>query len=107
MTGPGGERAAFWVSDAGVPVWYARIGDTSSWLVRMSRDGMRLERVGQEQRYFSLRLSPDGKRVAVERLDRRYDDLASGKVKLIPGDEVIARLRAKSAAHRASRDENV
>ena len=42
-----------------------------------------------------------------ETLDRRYDDLASGKVKLIPGDEVIARLRAKSAAHRASRDENV
>ena len=42
-----------------------------------------------------------------ETLDRRYDDLASGKVKLIPGDEVIARLRAKSAAHRASRDEKV
>jgi len=42
-----------------------------------------------------------------ETLDRRYDDLASGKVKLIPGDEVIARLRAKSAAYRASRDEKV
>jgi hypothetical protein len=34
-----------------------------------------------------------------EILDRRYDDLESGKVKLISGDEVKARLRAKSAAH--------
>ena len=36
-----------------------------------------------------------------ETLDRRYDDLESGRVKLIPGDEVFARLRAKSAARRA------
>ncbi len=42
-----------------------------------------------------------------ETLDRRYDDLESGRVKPIPGDEVIARLRAKSAAYRASRDECV
>ena len=34
-------------------------------------------------------------------LDRRYDDLESGGVKPIPGDEVFARLRAKSAARRA------
>ena len=34
-------------------------------------------------------------------LDRRYDDIESGKVKLIPGDEVIARLRAKNAARRS------
>jgi hypothetical protein len=34
-------------------------------------------------------------------LDRRYDDLESGRVKPIPGDEVFARLRAKSAARRA------
>ena len=33
-------------------------------------------------------------------LDRRYDDIRSGKVKLVPGDEVIARLREKSAAYR-------
>jgi hypothetical protein len=33
-------------------------------------------------------------------LDTRYDDVESGKVKLIPGDEVIARLRERSAAHR-------
>lgn len=34
-------------------------------------------------------------------LDRRYDEVESGKVKLIPGEEVFARLRAKSAARRA------
>jgi putative addiction module component (TIGR02574 family) len=34
-------------------------------------------------------------------LDRRYDDLESGKVKPISGEEVFARLRARSAARRA------
>jgi predicted transcriptional regulator len=38
-----------------------------------------------------------------EMLDRRYDDLESGKVKLIGGEEVLARLRAKSEARRAGR----
>jgi len=33
-------------------------------------------------------------------LDSRYDDIKSGKVKLIPADEVIARLRERSAAYR-------
>ena len=42
-----------------------------------------------------------------EMLDRRYDDLESGRVKPIPGDGVISRLRAKSAAYRASRNEGV
>jgi len=42
-----------------------------------------------------------------EMLDRRYDDLESGRVKPITGDEVIARLRAKSAAYGASRNESV
>jgi predicted transcriptional regulator len=37
-----------------------------------------------------------------EMLNSRYDDLKSGTVQPIPGDEVIARLRAKSAARRAS-----
>jgi hypothetical protein len=35
-------------------------------------------------------------------LDSRYDDLKSGRVKPIGGDEVIARLRAKSAARSAT-----
>lgn len=33
-----------------------------------------------------------------DKVDSRYDDLKSGRVKLIPGDEVFARLRAKSEA---------
>jgi hypothetical protein len=36
-----------------------------------------------------------------EMLNRRYDDLKSGRVKLIPGDEVIARLHNKSVARRS------
>ncbi len=33
-------------------------------------------------------------------LDSRYDDIKSGKVKLIPGDQVEAHFREKSAARR-------
>lgn len=36
-------------------------------------------------------------------LDRRYDDLTSGRVQPISGEDVIARIRAKSAARRAER----
>jgi predicted transcriptional regulator len=39
--------------------------------------------------------------VTRETLDRRYDDLESGRVIPIPGEEAFARLRAKSAARRA------
>jgi predicted DNA-binding protein len=35
-----------------------------------------------------------------EMLDRRYDDIKSGRVKLNAGDEVFARLREKSEARR-------
>jgi predicted DNA-binding protein len=35
-----------------------------------------------------------------EMLDSRYDEIKSGKVKLIPGEEVFARLRAKSEARK-------
>ena len=38
---------------------------------------------------------------ARQTLDSRYDDIRSGRVKLIPGEEAFAQLRAKSAAHRA------
>ena len=37
-----------------------------------------------------------------EMLNRRYDDLKSGRVKPIPGDEVEAYFREKSAASRRS-----
>ena len=36
-------------------------------------------------------------------LDSRYDDIKSGKVTLVPGDEVFARLRARSQAKTDSR----
>ena len=39
---------------------------------------------------------------AREILDSRYDDLKSGKVKAIPGDEVAAHFREKSTAARRS-----
>jgi hypothetical protein len=38
-----------------------------------------------------------------EMLNSRYDDLKSGRVKPIPGDEVVARLREKSASRRSTR----
>jgi len=38
-----------------------------------------------------------------ETLNSRYDDLKSGRVKPVSGDEVIARLREKSAARRSPR----
>jgi hypothetical protein len=37
-----------------------------------------------------------------EMLSNRYDDLKSGRVKPISGDEVAAHFRAKSAARRSS-----
>jgi len=37
-----------------------------------------------------------------EMLDSRYDDLKSGRVKAVPGDEVAAHLREKSAARRST-----
>lgn len=36
-------------------------------------------------------------------LDGRYDEVKSGRVKPVDGEEVFARLRAKSEARRASR----
>jgi len=36
-------------------------------------------------------------------LDSRYDDLKSGKVKLIDGEEVFARLKARTEAERKRR----
>ena len=38
-----------------------------------------------------------------EMLDKRYDELKSGKVKPIPADEVKAHFEAKSAAHPSRR----
>ena len=37
-----------------------------------------------------------------EMLDSRYDDVKSGKVKLIPGEEAFARLRERIDARRSN-----
>ena len=37
---------------------------------------------------------------ARDMLDTRYDDIQSGEVKMIPGDEAFARLRTKTEAER-------
>ena len=39
-----------------------------------------------------------------ETLDRRYDDLKSGRVKPISGDEMKARLRARSVARQSEQE---
>jgi hypothetical protein len=39
-----------------------------------------------------------------EMLDRRYDEIKSGRVEAIPGDEVEAHFRAKSAARRKQQE---
>ena len=44
----------------------------------------------------------DGVAETRQMLDSRYDEIESGRVTLIPGDEVFARLRAKSLARRVS-----
>ncbi len=39
-----------------------------------------------------------------EALNRRYDDLESGRITAIPGQDVFARIRAKSVARRAKHE---
>jgi predicted transcriptional regulator len=41
---------------------------------------------------------------AREMLNSRYDDLKAGRVKPVPGDEILARFRDKSAARRSQPD---
>ncbi|MEK7992511.1 MAG: protein kinase [Planctomycetota bacterium] len=62
-------RTAFWTSDAG-PLVY-RKGDAGAKrnLIWISRDGKRLGEAGKQDRYRSIRLSPEGKRVAIGRDD--------------------------------------
>jgi Tol biopolymer transport system component len=64
-----GSRAAFWVSDAGLLVYRTGEDYPRHKMTWMSRDGKRLEEAGQEDRYNDLRLSPDGRRVAIGRRD--------------------------------------
>jgi len=68
----------------------------------------KLERMARESGRAAVELVQDAVAGYVDELagtrimlDSRYDDLKSGRVKLIPGDEVFARLREKSEARRA------
>ena len=60
--------SAFSVSDAGVVVTWAA-GEASSELVWFNRAGERIGTVGGPARYADFRLSPDGQRLAVARVD--------------------------------------
>ncbi|HEV2202187.1 MAG TPA: protein kinase [Bryobacteraceae bacterium] len=61
-----GPRAAFWTSDAGVLAYRTGIAQKTK-LVWIARDGKRLGEAAPEDVYSSLRLSPDGKRLAIGR----------------------------------------
>jgi serine/threonine protein kinase len=70
-----GNRAAFLTSDAGLLAYRTGGNFGKAKLVWIGRDGKRLGNAGPEGSYTSLRLSPDGKRVAVGRRDLAgYDD---------------------------------
>jgi Tol biopolymer transport system component len=59
-------RAAFWTSDAGL-LTFRTGGAGRSKPVWISRDGKRLGEAAAEDAYGALRLSPDGKRIAIGR----------------------------------------
>ncbi len=68
----------------------------------------KLERMARESGRAAVELVQDAVAGYVDELagtrvmlDARYDDIKSGRVNLIPGDEVFARLREKSEARRA------
>lgn len=62
-------QADFSASDTGVLVYQA--GTTASRLAWLARNGNEEGQVGQPADYFFLRLSPTGRRVAVDVMDRR------------------------------------
>jgi Tol biopolymer transport system component len=64
-------RAAFWTSDAGVLVYRTGVAFEKGTLLWMRRDGTRLGEAGKEDRYASIRLSADDKRVAMSLHDDR------------------------------------
>jgi len=67
----GNARAAFWTSDAGVLAY--RSGSAEDPVVTLSwygREGQRLGQAGEPDTYSDVRISPDGKSVAVSKPDQ-------------------------------------
>jgi Tol biopolymer transport system component len=64
-----GTRAAFWVSDAGLLAYRTGTAGPRTRMVWTGRDGKRLEEVGPEDVSGGVRISPNGKRAAVNRRD--------------------------------------
>jgi len=85
-------HAAFWLSDAGVLAYHvdAAVKRKMLW---MGRDGKEIREAAEEDEYTSVRLSPDGKRAIVGRIeasDRKNDlwllDLARGVMTRLTAD---------------------
>jgi Tol biopolymer transport system component len=64
-------RAAFTVSPGGVLVYSSRSETVLQRLVWINREGKEVGTVGDPALYFGPRISPDGRRVAVARLDSK------------------------------------
>jgi eukaryotic-like serine/threonine-protein kinase len=62
-------RAAYWISDAGLLTYRTGAPVAKARLLWMSRDGKPLGEARKEDRYGSLHLSPDGKRVVMNLSD--------------------------------------
>lgn len=67
----------------------------------------KLEKIARESGLDAVQLVQDAVAGYVDELaetrqmlDSRYDDIKSGKVKMIPGDEAFARLMARTEAER-------
>jgi len=69
------QRAAYWTSDAGILMH--RSGQTADKykLQWMSRDGKRLEQAAAEDYFGAFRLSPDGRKLALEKVQANSSDV--------------------------------
>jgi serine/threonine protein kinase/Tol biopolymer transport system component len=80
-------HAAFSVSPSGV-ILYRAIAPEIARLVVLSRTGTRVRELGREADYVSLRLSLDGRKLAVERVDDPTSDISRLWVVDLPGGQM-------------------
>ena len=85
-------RAAFWLSEEGVLAYHADAAVKRK-MLWMGRDGKPIQEAAEEDEYSSVRLSPDGKRAIVGRIeasDRKNDlwllDLGRGVMTRLTAD---------------------